>query len=233
MDNEYEKLLGWFGKIKPLDDSGFISVEDHLKAIKKKDKEIKEKTRDINNIKKNLLDAQKAQLKTKLPQFKKSLSDFKTLLETNQREGVLHNFLKENFWIFGPQYVSVKNEPQIGFKSRGDFLLERIDNYYDIVELKTNKPKIFSRNKLSAEAKNAISQMIQYLHKCDILYPINLSELRLNILKPFGIIIMGLSDKETIENLRIHNAYFNNMKIMTYDQLINDAQQMINQFEKK
>lgn len=239
VDSNFTSFLGWSGyDIEPYDPESFISVKDHEKIISSKDKEIRQKTKeltrmggDLVRVRNNLEKTQKQQIKTKIPEFKKNLKQFGKLLDASRVERELHNFLRDNYWIFGPQYVISRSEQKIGFTSRSDFLLERIDGFYDIVELKKSNTKIFSRKKLSGDAKNAISQMINYLHKCDTFYFTHLGELGFDILKPEGKIIMGRSDKEVIENLRIHNSFLNNIKIMTYDQLVENAKQMIKKFE--
>ncbi len=240
VDGSLARYLGWSEfEIEPLQGEDFISVKKHKQALMRKEKVIEQRTRemrdmqnDVLRMRRNLKTTLESQMKTKLPQHKATLKAFERLLATSEKERELHTFLKENHWIFGPQYVSARSEQQIGFKLRGDFLLERLDGFYNIVELKKADAKIFSRSRLSAISKNAISQMIQYLHKCDTLYTQHYTELKMDILKPEGRIVIGRSDAEVDKNLRIHNAYLNRMKILTYDQLLSTAKRMLKSLEK-
>lgn len=128
-------------------------------------------------------------------------------------------------------------------------MLEKADGYHDIVELKSPRDDVFTKHgKLSGTTKDAISQMITYLHKCDITYSYHLSELGMDILKPQGFIIVGKRDAiesgsnshsaskkgrrpTTVENLQIHNAFLKNITVMTFDQLYENARQTILRFE--
>jgi hypothetical protein len=240
VDFSFTGHLGWLGPNREsLQGEEFISVQKHRQVLKRKENEIKQRTEELRSLQtdifqmsKNLKAARESEIKTLLPQYKKALKKFQRLLATSQKEKDMQNFLKSNHWIFGPQYISAKSEQQIGFRNRGDFLLERLDGFFDIVELKRCNANIFSGKSLSAISKNAISQMIRYLHKCDTLYTQHYTELKMDILKPEGRIIIGRSDEEVEKNLRIHNAYLNRMSIQTYDQLLITAKQMLKGFEK-
>jgi len=242
VDHDFSKFLGWSGyELDKLpDSSGYVSKDDYERAIRKKDKEIQHQAKeldimqeDLNQIrktaKKRLMDARK----TKIPQYKKELEKLQKLMNESKKERELHEFLRNNPWMFGPQYVVAKSEKRIGFRSRADFLLETFDAYNDIVELKKSKKvNIFTRDRLSGVTKDAISQMIGYLNKCDQLYSDNRIIFGHDILKPKGIIIIGRKgDKNMIENLRIHNFYLHNIEIITYDELYERAKKSIEMFE--
>ncbi len=242
VDRNLSRFLGWSGyEIDELSDSGsFVSKEEYERGLKRKDMEIKQKTKELQNLHEDIVRIRKnakkrliESRKTKIPQYKKELKKFKQLMNESRNERELHNHLRENSWMFGAKYINAKSEQRIGFRSRSDFLLETFDGYYDIVELKkSNNVKVFTRNKFSSTTQQAISQMIRYLHKCDMLYSDNLIIFDLDILKPKGIIVIGRKgDKEMVENLRIHNFYLHNLSVITYDKLFETANKSIEQFE--
>jgi hypothetical protein len=241
VDRDFSRFLGWSGyEIDQLKNGEYISQEEHNRLLKKKDKELKQKTKELQDLHEDIVRVRKSAKKrlmetrkTKIPQYNKELKKFNQLMKESRKERELHNHLRDNPWMFGPKYIVAKSEQRIGFKSRSDFLLQTYDGYYDIVELKkSNNVKIFTRNKFSSVTQQAISQMIGYLHKCDILYSDNRMIFDLDILKPKGIIVIGRAEnKEMLEKLRIHNFYLHNIKIITYDELFKTAKKSIEQFE--
>lgn len=246
VDRDLSQYLGWAGYTIPETEKGqFISVEDHERDIKQLEKSFKIRTNDLRETNadmiqtiKRLREENRKKFKTRIPEFKIKLKKFKKMIDEGLNEHDMHPFLKENFWIFGPHYIATKKEQKIGLNHRIDLLLEREDGYFDIVELKGTKAPVFSRKRLSGDSKNAVSQMITYLHKCDKLYSFHLSELKMDILKPNGYIVIGRKEsedqkvvEEIEENLRVYNAYLVNMQIMTYDQLYETSKQIIKKFE--
>ncbi len=88
----------------------------------------------------------------------------------------MQNWLFNHTWIFGPNYIDVTKEVINREGDKIDFLLQRYDTFYDIIELKLPISSLFqgegnntpnediSRTfQISSEVKNAISQVIGYL----------------------------------------------------------------------
>jgi hypothetical protein len=257
IDVDFARHLGWAGFQTPeVEDGKSISVEEHEAAVKRLEKrnkklltETMEMEKNIVRLRQNIRRKQEERYRTKIPEHKRILAEFRKMIDADVSEQRMHPFLKENYWIFGAHYVGRTNKPQIGFRNFGDFMLEKVDGYYNIVELKSPRDAVFTKQgKLSGVAKDAISQMITYLHKCDITYTHHLSEFGMDILKPHGFIIIGRRDtvetapdskssvkrrrkSTTVENLQIHNAFLKNMTLMTFDQLYETAKQTIRGFE--
>ncbi len=251
VDSDFAEQLGWAGFSLPeTDQPQFISVREHdaqvkklQKVIKNKSTEVREMEKNLSRIRRNMREELEKKFKTRLPEHKKTLSEYKKKIDAGTGERELHTFLKENFWIFGMHYTATSSQAKIGFRHRGDFLLQRDDGYFDIVEIKSPKDDVFTRyEKLSPTLKDAISQMMIYLHKCDILYSTHITELKRDILKPKGIIVVGMKSKESTEtkdditmtveeNLRVHNSFLNNIQIITFDQLYDNVKHTINKFE--
>lgn len=139
-------------------------------------------------------------------------------------------FLKNNFQtIFGPEYKSVYHEEKLGLHERTDFLLQRINDYHDIIELKSPQFELFVEKdkrgakfymKMSAELKNAISQMMYYLKDYNVLYLSQKEQLGYDVLLPKGIIVIGRTKDDEREAIRVHNSYLNSIQIITYDELL-------------
>ena len=258
IDSDFVPYLGWGGFSTPeADVGGFISVEDHKRAMKKLERDNKKKSTKLMEMEKTIARSRSGirrkleeRYKIAISDHKRTLAEFKKMIDANVTEQMIHPFLRENYWIFGTFYIGKTNEPKIGFKNKGDFMLLKENGYVDLIELKRPGDAVFTkRGRPSSETNDAISQMITYLHKCDVFYHQHFMELEINALKPQGFIIIGRRDNPspddgatiqagphrsmTEENLQIHNAYLSNITLMTFDQLYENARQTIHRFEGK
>lgn len=246
VDGELARHLGWSGFSIPKTESGkYISVEEHQQLMKRLERENKKKSVELMEMEKTIARTRRSirkeleeRYRNNIPDHRRALAKFKKMIDANETEQTMHPFLREHYWIFGTYYLGRANEPQIGFLHKGDFMLLKENGYNDLVELKCPGDSVFTkRDKLSAAAKDAISQMITYLHKCDLYYHDHLVELGVSTLKPQGFIVIGRRSKSskltTEENLQIHNAYLSNITLMTFDQLYENAMQTIRRFEGK
>ena len=177
--------------------------------------------------------------KSKVPELKRKIVEFKKLLENSDvNELKIHKFLKDNTWMFGTEYTKiVKSEKNMTIKSRTDFLLKRFDGYFDILELKSPKCKLFTgyRNKktISKDLKNAISQIMIYLADARTYYLSIKDQSGIDIYFPKGIIVIGRRKKEDAELLKIHNEFLHNIEIWTYDDLLDIGKKTIETYKAK
>lgn len=240
IDGDFAKDLGWRGYERlEAEEGSLTNAEDYEQLLKKKNIRLKKKSKQVRQLQEDVTRLQQTiernlneVHKSKIPQYKQELATFKKLLDVSKREAELHIFLREHTWIFNPIYISAKSEARIGFTSRSDFLLQRYDGFYDVMELKKSSDSIFNRGKLSAETKNAISQMIKYLFNTEFYFHILKLESDVDTLKSSGTIVIGRTgDEEMMRNLRLHNFYLNHMNIITYDELLHVAERSIKNFE--
>lgn len=167
-----------------------------------------------------------------LKQFEKIIDS----AETTERD--IGEFLKKNPSIFGLHYVNASSEDKIGLNGRTDFLMEKVDGYYDIIELKGPNDKIFSQDKernylvWTPVAKNAICQIINYLNKYDLLYLSQKEETQKDVLYPKGIIVMGKRTEAEKKVLKIHNHFLNHIEIKTYNDIFDDIKTSIDNLDK-
>ncbi len=177
--------------------------------------------------------------KSRIQELKKDLKEFKQLLnspKTNERK--LHSFLKKNPWMFGTNYRRIyKSEKPITVKSRNDFLLQRMDGYIDILELKSHRAPLFvgvrgKKKALSKELKDSISQVMQYLATARTYYLTIKDELGYDIYFPEGIIVIGRRKNENKKLLKIHNEFLNKIRVWTYDDLLDNAKEVIKTYQK-
>ena len=87
---------------------------------------------------------------------------------------------------------------------------------------------------MSAELKDAISQMASYL---DYYYKHYLSHreiTQMDVLHPRGFIIIGRRRESEKEALEAHKAIMRGVvEIMTYDDVLNEAKQVIKTFKRR
>ena len=234
------KFLGW----KKGDGSHLLKLVNKIKALEESDSKKNERIRELNE---KVFDLRLRQLNTQIPKFKKDLADFKKLLDGHSLENKLQEFLEDHTWLFGLEYVEKQpisfNQFELS-DSRFDFLLQRYDTFYDIFEIKTatapllvgdeiDSSKIDSttrKSPISAELKNAISQIIGYLELTNI----HSKDLRKNgiiLHKPKGKIVIGRSKGKVKPVIRTINSYLNNIEIMTYDDLLLTSKEFVTRIQ--
>ncbi len=158
-------------------------------------------------------------------------------------ESSFQNFLTENSWIFGSQYSKVTAKKLTFDNDELDFMMRRTaDGYEEIVEIKRPKAKLFRArgNKGLAETMemvNAVNQVENYQasleadqHKFD-------SEEHgyLKVEKIRAKIIIGRNSNKLAKKraLRRLNGRFNRIEVITFDQLIANARQMLQWLERE
>ena len=144
------------------------------------------------------------------------------------KEKNIGDFLKKNPFVLGLNYLNASSEDKIGLNGRTDFLMENSVGNYDVIELKGPNEDIFTQEKngnyyiWTQTLKNAISQMMSYLYKYDILYLSQKEEAKKDVLYPKGIIVVGKRNEEERKALKIHNHFLNHIKIKTYDDILDE-----------
>lgn len=224
-------------------------VNENSELMKQKEKSKKQMVRQrevINNLLAQVGQLREAQFAINLENFKKDMKDFKQMLEDDSKEKEIQQWLYEHPWVFGPNYVEGSKEEITRGGDRIDFLLQRYDTFYDIVELKLPTSKLFvgkakdapqqdiSREySMSAELKDAISQIIGYLEK----YEIDKTQIQwdrgISIHKPRGIIVIGKIETANKRALKTLNSYLHNIEVLTYSDMIDLGNNFIKLIEKR
>jgi hypothetical protein len=178
-------------------------------------------------------EAQKDQIK----ELEEELKKFENLLKQKRKEKEYQRFLKDNFWMFGPDYVRVRKEEKAGMKGRTDYVLQRFDGYHDIIELKRPDHKLFSGTRLptfSKDLKNALSQAAKYLAYFSKHYLSHKEETGRDVFLPKVYIVIGRYSARDSELLKIHqNILSRYVEITTYDDILNRAKQTLKTIKKR
>lgn len=180
---------------------------------------------------------------TKLEEFEKLINE-----DDVKEVGDIQVWLKNNPWIFGPEYKSLDFR-KAGRMGNPDGRLLRIDGLTDILEVKLPTAEILrndgqKRQYISPDLAEAIGQLTGYLEYYYDAYSTDYNDLTEEEIheevygkyyKPKGILLIGRRSMEdgtntmskTIhakpKNLRRLLSYFHWVEVLTYDDLIDRA----------
>lgn len=184
-----------------------------------------------------------------------SIDDFYTLLMIKKRKNALEklksiirgdyknevdiqHFLKKNLWLFGNEYSFIIENNKINSSNILDIIPRNVENYVDIIEVKLPDEKLFNYDEShknfypTSHLTKAIAQVQNYIFEFenkagDSVYQ---SENDCLVVKPRAIILIGSNDELTIDKkkyLRILNSSYHNISIVTYQQLLSSAENML------
>lgn len=221
-------------------DTGSISKDDrefvqniltYFDTPEKRELLAKAKSEDINHLYASVKHAKNI----------KATDEFSVLLDDGKKELKLHSWVKDNTWVFGVEYIKFLDKSKIGIHSDSDFIVESLDGYADLIELKQSEFKLFNYDKdhdsyyQTSELSKAVGQSIKYLKVMEDSRLILKEEDGLNVLKPRIKIVIGRSsemdDKEK-EALRLLNDSLHNIEIMTYDEIKTRAERLNEHYSK-
>lgn len=223
-------LINEIRKGKPLSEKDIEKLEfEETELLKKDNLRLKKRLQNHSKLIKEYRDI-------KLPECKKDIKEFKEKLSKARKEEELQKFLSERPWLLGLEYEN--SQPQkIGIKKRYDFYVEKYDGYADIIEIKKSNDELFNKNgKMSKYLTDALQQLIEYIDEAIIEGDSKRisKKLQINFLKPKGILIIGRKkNKEIKEKLEHIKYYFHNIDILTYDDLLERGENILNNLENK
>lgn len=202
-------------------------------------------TPEVQNL---LIEAQKEDVNNLFAAVKnakniKALEELNTLIENKSvSEYSLESWIKENDWVFGIEYTRRLDATRIGIHSDADLLVESLDGFVDLIELKLPSVKLFNEDLShkcfypSGKLAQVIGQTTNYISIMEDSRFTLKSEDELNILKPRAKIVIGrslnMSNKEK-EALRKLNDTLHNIEIMTYDEILHRSKRIVSQYQDK
>lgn len=159
--------------------------------------------------------------------------------QAGQPEKIFQKWIENNLWVFGTEYIRKLDATKIAIFSDSDLLMESMDGFLDLIELKRpklTKYTIFNYDPNhksyypSPDLSAVIGQCLFYLQKMDE-YKLNLEkEYKARIIRPRVKIILGRTNEfnpEQYEALRMLNSNLNHIQIISYDYLVSCANKMI------
>jgi hypothetical protein len=155
-----------------------------------------------------------------------------------QPEKIFQNWIERNhLWIFGIDYIRRHDARTIAFHSEADLLMESIDGFLDLIELKRPSNNIFgtidSSHKSyypSIDLSKVIGQCLHYLQKMDETKLILEQEYGTKVIRPRIKIIIGRTNhfvEAQFKALRMLNCQLSHLEIISYDSLLKYGEKMI------
>lgn len=189
---------------------------------------------EIENLKK-LLELEEGENIVKEIKKHESLKAYKA----GQPEKIFQKWIEKNIkWVFGVEYIKRHDASRIGLSNIADLLMESMDGFLDLIELKRPKLKsdIFKYDSShncyypSPDLSEVIGQCMFYLQKMDD-YKLNIeNDYKVKVLRPRIKIIAGRTkdfNDEQNKALRMLNCNLNHIQIISYDYLLSCGEKMI------
>ena len=161
--------------------------------------------------------------------------------KAGQPEKIFQNWIELNLWIFGIDYIKKHDSRKIALFSEGDLLMESVDGYLDLIELKRPKHELFKFDDSHKcfyphiNLSQVIGQSLFYLQKLQD-YKLNIEkEYEVKVIMPRVKIIIGRNinfKNEEKDSLRMLNSNLNSIQIITYDDLVQFGKLILASFEK-
>ncbi len=171
---------------------------------------------------------------------KQALSQLEQLMADTVNEDQFQNWIKTNTWVFGTEYIKRFDTRKIGIHSQADFIVESLDGFTDLVELKKSDFKLFekdaSRNCYypSKDLSQVMGQAIHYIKVMEDHRAILKEGDDLEVLKPRVKVIIGRSATLVYDEkkaLRLLNATLHGIEIITYDEILSRTKKIISMYE--
>ena len=138
------------------------------------------------------------------------------------------------------EYIKKYDTRKIGIHSQADFIVESLDGFTDLIELKKSDISLFEKdndrniNYPSQSLSQVIGQAIHYIKTMEDHRTVLKENDDLEVLKPRIKIVIGRSNKLLYDEkkaLRLLNSTLHGIEIITYDEILIRAKKIIDAYE--
>lgn len=169
----------------------------------------------------------------------RAVSEFEQAISSGYSESYWQDWFSRNKWVLGSEYLNILPERDIDVTDIADYLMRAIDGFLDVVEIKRpdlpfwTRPDSHGNLCPSSQLTAAITQCLNYLYKIEL--QSNSVEFMERVedtktVKPQCMLVYGRSvdwDDNELKSLRILNAAYHQLHIITYDQLLMRAKLLL------
>lgn len=174
--------------------------------------------------------------------MKKAICEFQNALDSNMKEREFwQNWLENNKWVLGSEINSIVKSRAIDLENHADFLVNSSHKYVDIIEIKDSTKQFWMSSTdhgnwiPSSDVHKAIQQTRKYIHALQLEANSKkyTDRIKLDIIKPEGILIIGRSINWTNEQWNDYRIYFANsdIQVLTFDMLLTRALKLVELIE--
>jgi hypothetical protein len=169
--------------------------------------------------------------------YRRRLEEFTALVSADCSEDEYQEFLQKDYWILGSNYEECLPKPRAGAGHVPDFVLERTDGLFEVVEIKAPGLPLFVRSGKrfveSAELKRAVAQLFEYVDYYKTHY-LSESKIQSRDFKVAGgrLVIGRTTTQEEKSCLRQINERYLGILVCTYDDLVAAAGALVKLVEK-
>jgi hypothetical protein len=157
-------------------------------------------------------------------------------------EDVFREWLESNLWVFGVEYYRKHDWRIVADDAIADLVMETADGFIDLIELKRPKLTYPLLNKHSshngyypsAQLSQAIGQSLLYLRRLGEMKTTIENRHNTRVLCPRVKLVVGRSHEfnaDEYETMRILNANLGSISVITYDDILRNARQIIEFYE--
>jgi len=192
-------------------------------------------TTEIENLEKLIQLEMEGSITSKINNYEELLK-----YKAGQPEKIFQNWIESNLWVFGIDYIKKHDSRKIALFSEGDLLMESVDGYLDLIELKRPKHELFRFDDSHkcfyphTSLSQVIGQSLFYLQKLQD-YKLNIEkEYSVKVIMPRVKVIIGRNNNfkdEEKDSLRMLNSNLNSIQIITYDDLVHFGKLILASFE--
>jgi translation initiation factor 6 (eIF-6) len=149
--------------------------------------------------------------------------------KAGQPEKIFQNWIESNLWIFGIDYIKKHDVRKVALFSEGDLLMESVDGYLDLIELKRPNHELFKFDNSHkcfyphTSLSQVIGQSLFYLQKLQDYKLVIEKEYKVKVIMPRVKIIIGRNNNfkdEEKDSLRMLNSNLSSIQIITYNDLV-------------
>lgn len=169
----------------------------------------------------------------------RAVSEFEQAISSGYPESYWQDWFSRNKWVLGSEYLNILPERDIDVTDIADYLMRAVDGFLDVVEIKRpdlpfwTRPDSHGNLCPSSQLTAAITQCLNYLYKIEL--QSNSVEFMERVedtktVKPQCMLVYGRSvdwDDNELKSLRILNAAYHQLHIITYDQLLMRAKLLL------
>lgn len=161
-------------------------------------------------------------------------------------EHAYQHWFEQHPWVFGTEYVRKINLREIEPSAKIDLALETVDGFLDILELKQPKVELLQFDKshdtwyFAPDISKVLAQAAKYIDAVDrktedMYYRTRNWEKPIHFVRPRVRVIVGRSHTwkiEQHESFRRLKATLHCIELLTYDHVLQQAEQLVNRYER-